>query len=104
MRALAKVPDQRYQSGQELIYDLENCTETHTGTHAKTAAKKSSQPGVSSSQRETSSRSAPPPETPAPSVRTPPPAAGWPGTGPVQKTRRTKAKATDLQEPGSRKP
>src|SRR5436853_381413 len=51
MRALAKVPDQRYQSGQELIYDLENCNETHTGTHAKTAAKKSSQPGVSSSTR-----------------------------------------------------
>src|SRR5206468_3553777 len=58
MKALAKMPDQRYQSGQELIYDLENCNETHTGTHAKTAAKKSSQPGVSSSQSEMSSRTA----------------------------------------------
>src|SRR5438270_8450917 len=101
MRALAKVPDQRYQSGQELIYDLKNCNETHTGTHAKTAAKKSSQPGVSSSQRETSSRSAPPPETSAARVRRAAAAAGWPGTGSVQETSRTNAYAQGLQDPGS---
>src|SRR2546428_25330 len=93
MRALAKVPDQRYQSGQEMIYDLENCNETHTGTHAKTAAKKSSQPGVSSSQSEMSSRTAPPPETSAARVRRAAAAAGWPGTGSVQETSRTNAYA-----------
>ena len=101
MRALAKVPDQRYQSGQELIYDLENCNETHTGTHAKTAAKKSSQPGVSSSQSEMSSRTAPPPETSAARVRRAAAAAGWPGTGSVQETSRTNAYAQGLQDPGS---
>src|SRR3989442_9730082 len=101
MKALAKMPDQRYQSGQELIYDLENCNETHPGTRAKTAAKKSSQPGISSSQSEMSSRTAPPPETSAARVRRAAAVACWLGKSSVQSTSRTNAYAQALQDPGT---
>ena len=40
MKAIAKNPEQRYQSGQELVNDLERCKESTT----KGAAKKSTQP------------------------------------------------------------
>jgi hypothetical protein len=40
MKAIAKNPEERYQSGQELVTDLERCKESST----KSAAKKSSQP------------------------------------------------------------
>jgi len=39
MKAIAKVPDQRYQSGHQLLDDLENCNESRT----KEAVKKASQ-------------------------------------------------------------
>ena len=40
MKAIAKNPEERYQSGQELVTDLERCKESST----KSAAKKSPQP------------------------------------------------------------
>ena len=40
MKALCNAPEERYQSGQELVNDLERCKESAT----KTAAKKPAQP------------------------------------------------------------
>src|SRR3984893_239258 len=39
MKALAKAPEDRYQSGQELVNDLEKCKETTTKAEAKKSAK-----------------------------------------------------------------
>ncbi len=39
MKALAKAPEDRYQSGQELVNDLERCKESSTKATAKKSAK-----------------------------------------------------------------
>ena len=48
MKALSKLPEERYQSGQELVNDLERCKESAT----KATAKKPAQPqGVNAAQK-----------------------------------------------------
>src|SRR5207248_2303704 len=73
MKALAKAPDQRYQSGQELLHDLENCNETHP----QATTKKIAQPRMNNAE-----------DTSTAKVRSAAAAAGWPGAGPVQEKNR----------------
>src|SRR5437764_2551419 len=73
MKALAKAPDQRYQSGQELLHDLENCNETHP----QPTTKKIAQPRMNNAE-----------DTSTAKVRSAAAAAGWPGAGPVQEKNR----------------
>ncbi len=83
MKAIAKSPDQRYQSGQELVNDLERCKESST----KSAAKKSPQPvqglNVPPKQKPAPSVSAPPAPKPAPVAAVPAPAKLNPVPAPV---------------------
>ena len=62
MKAIAKSPEERYQSGQDLVNDLEKCKESATKTTAKKAA---TSPQVTS---------APKIATPAPAAKRPAPA------------------------------
>src|SRR6202163_369231 len=65
MKALSKAPEERYQSGQELVNDLERCKESTT----KAVAKKSAQPtqGMNAPQATKAAAApvAPPPPKPA---------------------------------------
>jgi eukaryotic-like serine/threonine-protein kinase len=72
MKAMAKSPEERYQSGQDLVNDLEKCKESAT----KSAAKKPAQPpqGLITPQKSAPSASAPAPK-PAPPKPAPPAAA-----------------------------
>jgi hypothetical protein len=78
MKALAKAPEERYQSGQELVNDLEKCKESAT----KSAAKKPAQPpqGLITPQKKAPSASAPAPKPapPKPVLATAAPAAAAP--------------------------
>ena len=73
MKAMAKSPEERYQSGQELVNELEKCKESAT----KSAAKKPTQPpqGLITPQKTASAASAPAakpaPPKPAPTAATP---------------------------------
>jgi hypothetical protein len=111
MKALSKAPEERYQSGQELVNDLERCKESATKA---TAAKKPAQPpqglNVPQKQKATPAASTPQPaktalapaaaaaapvkttvvktkenaptaSTPAPAAKAAAAAAGWPGAG-----------------------
>ncbi len=40
MKALAKAPEERYQSGQDLVNDLERCKESATKAEAKKSARR----------------------------------------------------------------
>jgi serine/threonine-protein kinase len=57
MKALSNSPEERYQSGQELVNDLERCKESAT----KTAAKKPAQPAQGLNAPPTQKKSAPAP-------------------------------------------
>ena len=58
MKALAKAPDQRYQSGQELLHDLENCNETHPQATTKKIAQPRIAPGFNAARWTSGGRSA----------------------------------------------
>ncbi len=73
MKAMAKAPEDRYQSGQDLVNDLERCKEST----AKAEAKKSAQPAhkLSTPQApKTAVASSAPPQKPAAAVSEPAPA------------------------------
>ncbi|MBZ5722478.1 MAG: PEGA domain-containing protein [Acidobacteriia bacterium] len=84
MKALAKAPDERYQSGQDLVNDLERCKESAT----KTAAKKPAQPpqGLITPQK----------QKPAPAVAAPVAAAP---PKPVAKTLPPKVEVASVMAP-----
>jgi serine/threonine protein kinase len=60
MKALSKVPEERYQSGQELVNDLERCKESTTKATAKKAAPPA--PGLNAPPAPKVAASAPPPQ------------------------------------------
>jgi serine/threonine-protein kinase len=74
MKALAKSPDERFASGQELVKELDRCRESANKTSAKTAptpAKKAaaSAPAAKNVQAEKSARASAPPAEPTPSAK-----------------------------------
>jgi serine/threonine protein kinase len=86
MKAIRKAPDQRYQSGHELLYDLENCNDTR----ANTVAKKTGPAGTP--------RNAPG-DTSAARVRSAAAAAGW--EGPSSSVASTRAERTEAASPST---
>ena len=61
MKALAKAPEERYQSGQELVNDLERCKESTTKAVAKKAAPPAQGLNTSQAPKAAVAPSAPPP-------------------------------------------
>jgi serine/threonine protein kinase len=79
LKAIAKTPDQRYQSGQELIYDLENCNDSLSRTAAKQAPQTV------------------PKDTSTARVRSAAAAAGWQGQAASSETRRAARAEAEAQ-------
>lgn len=83
MKAIAKSPEERYQSGQELVNDLERCKESST----KGAAKKTPQPAqgliAPANKPPAPSVSAPAAPKPAPVAAAPAPPKPKPAPAPV---------------------
>jgi eukaryotic-like serine/threonine-protein kinase len=81
MKALAKAPEARYQSGPELVNDLERCKESTTKLAKSTAR------GAASGDKPAASAGAPPAAPPETVVKSPAnakaaaAAAGWEGVG-----------------------
>jgi eukaryotic-like serine/threonine-protein kinase len=94
MKALAKAPEERYQSGQDLVNDLERCKESAT----KAAAKKAVQPpqGLIAPQKQVPAPSAsvPVPAKPAPMRPAPPAPVATAPPKPLEKTAPPKIQAT----------
>jgi len=67
MKALAKTPEERYQSGQELVNDLEKCKESAAKSPAKPAVTKPEYKPVS--KPPAAKIAAPAPSTPAPAAK-----------------------------------
>ena len=88
MKALAKDPDERYATGQDLVNDLERCKESTTKAAAKTPAKIGglSKPpsGIAQPTRLGAGAAAPRPAVPAPQVPSVQPVAKAPMPAPVQ--------------------
>src|SRR5712692_5378804 len=78
MKALSKVPEDRYQSGQELVNDLERCKESPT----KSVAKK---PGEAPQVAKEQQKSAPAVGTPRPTRQTPATDSGGDAPPPLRK-------------------
>ena len=78
MRALSKAPEARYQSGQELVNDLERCKESA----AKSVAKK---PGEAPQVAKEQQKSAPAVGTPRPTRQTPATDSGGDAPPPLRK-------------------
>jgi eukaryotic-like serine/threonine-protein kinase len=73
MKALSKAPEDRYQSGQELVNDLERCKESTTKVETKKAAQ--SPQGLKTPQASKAAAPAAPPPQKAPAAASAPPSA-----------------------------
>jgi eukaryotic-like serine/threonine-protein kinase len=62
MKALSKAPEDRYQSGQDLVNDLERCKESTTKAEAKKAAKPAQGLNASQAPKAAPAPVAPPPQ------------------------------------------
>jgi eukaryotic-like serine/threonine-protein kinase len=62
MKALSKAPEDRYQSGQELVNDLERCKENTTKAEAKKAAKPAQGLNAPQAPKTATAPAAPPPQ------------------------------------------
>jgi eukaryotic-like serine/threonine-protein kinase len=76
MKALSKAPEERYQSGQELVNDLERCKESSTKAAAKPAP-----PQVPKVQKSAPPAAAPGGDPSLPAKKAAAVAAGWEGAG-----------------------
>ena len=97
MKALAKAPQERHQSGQELVNDLERCKESPTKTAAKAA-----QPtqGLNLPPKQKPAASAPQPVKQAPVAAAPPkPVAARPEAKSLSKPPAAAARATQPAPP-----
>jgi serine/threonine-protein kinase len=88
MKALAKDPAQRYQSGKELLDDLENCKESRPAVKKADAAKSPATPVAPNAQVQSKFIGAAPPQPAEKKVAPPAPAAP--------------ARATSLAQPASK--
>ncbi len=78
MKALSKAPEERYQSGQELVNDLERCKESSTKA---VAAKPAPPPQVAKEQKSAPAAATPGADPSLPARKAAAVAAGWEGAG-----------------------
>ena len=70
MKALSKAPEERYQSGQELVNDLERCKESPTKAAAKSAGQAPQGLNIPQTQKKVPSVAATAPARPTPAAAT----------------------------------
>jgi eukaryotic-like serine/threonine-protein kinase len=82
MKALSKAPEDRYQSGQELVNDLERCKESTTKAEAKKSAKPAQGLNAPQAPKAAAAPVAAPPQKPVAAPSEPAPAASVPTIAP----------------------